>query len=89
VIEWPDSFEDLLRGYIFDPEADFTDDPDRPLADLGLDSVNLVGLMVGLETEFGFEFPEHRITVETFYSVRSLWAVVAAEAPADARRGRP
>jgi acyl carrier protein len=43
------------------------------LADLGLDSLGLIQLLVDLEEEFAVEFPDDLLTAETFESVMSLW----------------
>jgi acyl carrier protein len=61
-------------------------DAGRPLAGeerlspAGLDSVRMIALMVDLEREFEFAFPEQEVTAQTFYSVDSLWSVVARHA---------
>ena len=51
--------------------------PDRRLADLGLDSLATVGLLVDVEESFGVEFPDEALTADTFATAASLWSVVA------------
>ncbi|MEU4792133.1 phosphopantetheine-binding protein [Micromonospora tulbaghiae] len=74
---WPDAFDDLLRPLLPELPAGAEVPPDEPLAALGLDSLGMVGLMVELEMEFEFSFPEELVTAETFFSGRSLWSVVS------------
>lgn len=72
----PDEFCAVLPAYLkdWDPSASFQGD--ESLTDLGMDSINLVGLIVELETLFGFRFEESEMSPSTFSSPRSLWAVV-------------
>ncbi|GAA1083065.1 MULTISPECIES: phosphopantetheine-binding protein [Kitasatospora] len=46
--------------------------PDTDLWSAGLDSMGSVSLMVGLEDEFGIEFPDAMLDRETFSSVRRI-----------------
>jgi acyl carrier protein len=59
---------------------------DAPLfgAGLGLDSVDALELVVGLEQEYGIVIKSHEIDKTIFTSVRTL-----AQFVADARAGRP
>ena len=75
---WPKWFEDVLSSYL--PDGAGSGSPWRPdssLRDRGIDSVSVVGLMTDLEIELGIVFPEDRMTMETFRTAGSLWAVVA------------
>lgn len=47
-----------------------------PLADLGLDSMSAIELVLAIEDAFGVQFPEERLARETFYTLESLRAVV-------------
>lgn len=67
-------FERVLRGHTPALEADEELDFSAPLGSLGLDSVEIVGLLVSLEEEFGVLFPPELMTPETFASAGSLWA---------------
>jgi acyl carrier protein len=47
------------------------------LADAGLTSMDMVNLMLGVETEFDFSIPQAQITPDTFMSVASITQMVA------------
>jgi acyl carrier protein len=42
------------------------------LVDVGLTSMDMVNLMLGVESEFDFTIPQSEITPENFQSVKSL-----------------
>lgn len=42
------------------------------LVDIGLTSMDMVSLMLGVEAEFDFTIPQSEITPENFQSVRAL-----------------
>jgi acyl carrier protein len=52
---------------------------DAPLVDIGLTSMDMVNLMLGVEAEFDFTIPQDKITPENFLSVASLERMVASE----------
>ncbi|MEU1763138.1 phosphopantetheine-binding protein [Micromonospora sp. NPDC005652] len=74
---WPERFEDILSSYLSDQYRSEALDSDIPLATLGIDSMAVVGLMIELETEFEFSFPEEFVNPQTFYTPGSLWSVVS------------
>jgi acyl carrier protein len=45
---------------------------ESPLVDVGLTSMDMVNLMLGVEAEFDFTIPQSEITPENFQSVRTL-----------------
>jgi acyl carrier protein len=45
---------------------------------LGLNSMRAVDLVIDLEEEFGFLFPDETFRDETFETATSLWDVVAS-----------
>jgi acyl carrier protein len=45
---------------------------ESPLVDVGLTSMDMVNLMLGVEAEFDFTIPQCEITPENFQSVRTL-----------------
>jgi acyl carrier protein len=47
-------------------------------AQLGIDSVGAVNLLMELESTFDTVFPDEHLTIETFYSVGSLWSVLSS-----------
>jgi acyl carrier protein len=46
--------------------------PDSLLVDVGLTSMDMVNLMLGVEAEFDFTIPQSQITPENFQSVKTL-----------------
>ena len=46
--------------------------PESQLVDVGLTSMDMVNLMLGVEAEFDFTIPQSEITPENFQSVRTL-----------------
>jgi len=57
--------------------ADVT--PQARLVDVGLTSVDMVNLMLGVEAEFDFTIPQSEITPENFQSVETLERLVATQ----------
>ena len=49
------------------------------LVDVGLNSVDMVNLMLGVEAEFDFTIPQAEITPENFQSVKTLQRMIAAQ----------
>ena len=54
-------------------------DPDTRLVDVGLTSMDMVNLMLGVEAEFDFTIPQTEITPENFQSVETLERMVATQ----------
>jgi acyl carrier protein len=46
--------------------------PESRLADVGLTSMDMVNLMLGVETEFDLTIPQSQITPENFCSIKAL-----------------
>jgi acyl carrier protein len=53
--------------------------PDTRLVDVGLTSMDMVNLMLGIEAEFDFMIPQDQITPENFQSVATLERLVAGQ----------
>ena len=53
--------------------------PEALLVDVGLTSVDMVNLMLGVEAEFDFTIPQDEITPENFQSVETLQRMVLRE----------
>ena len=53
--------------------------PEALLVDVGLTSVDMVNLMLGVEAEFDFTIPQDEITPENFQSVETLQRMVLSE----------
>jgi acyl carrier protein len=54
-------------------------DPESRLVDVGLTSMDMVNLMLGVEAEFDFTIPQSEITPENFQSVETLERMVATQ----------
>jgi acyl carrier protein len=51
------------------------------LVDIGLDSMDMVALMIGVEAEFNITLPQPEITPENFESVQSLESMILKLGP--------
>jgi acyl carrier protein len=54
-------------------------DPESRLVDVGLTSMDMVNLMLGVEAEFDFTIPQPEITPENFQSVRTLERMIVRQ----------
>ena len=54
-------------------------DPQSRLVDVGLTSMDMVNLMLGVEAEFDFTIPQAEITPENFQSIRTLERMIVAQ----------
>ena len=54
-------------------------DPDSLLVDVGLTSMDMVSLMLGVEAEFDFTIPQSEITRENFQSVQTLQRMIVSQ----------
>lgn len=72
-------FHEVLRENL--PADRLTENPELPGTFLapGLNSVEIVQLVVALEREFGFTFADESLAVTTFQSPSALWAAVRCE----------
>lgn len=71
-----DQYRQLLTRSLPEIAADDLE-PETRLADLGLDSVALLQLVVQAEEVFDINFPDYLLSAGTFESVESLWLVVS------------
>ena len=53
--------------------------PESLLVDIGLTSMDMVNLMLGVEAEFDFTIPQAEITPENFQSVRTLERMIVSQ----------
>jgi acyl carrier protein len=53
--------------------------PGAKLVDIGLTSMDMVNLMLGVEAEFDFTLPQDQITPENFQSVETLERLVVGQ----------
>ncbi len=58
-------------------------DPESRLAEIGLTSMDMVNLMLGVEAEFDFTIPQSEITPENFKSVGTLQQMIVRRLQAD------
>jgi acyl carrier protein len=70
---WPDQYEKLLRAHCRFLGDGSPVDPDTHLATLGMDSMEIVSLIVDLEDGFGFQLPEELLAPEVFATPGTLW----------------
>jgi acyl carrier protein len=54
-------------------------DPESRLVDVGLTSMDMVNLMLGVEAEFDFTIPQSEITPENFQSVKTLELMIVGQ----------
>jgi acyl carrier protein len=52
--------------------------PDEDLRDAGLNSLDMVNLMLSVEAEFGLEIPDAAMTLQNFRSISTIDAFVSA-----------
>ena len=57
--------------------------PEARLVDIGLTSMDMVNLMLGVEAEFDFTIPQAKITPENFQSVDTLERMVVGQLRAE------
>jgi acyl carrier protein len=69
----------LVRGILDQNEIAAAVTADGHLVDVGLTSMDMVNLMLGVEAEFDFTIPQDKITPENFQSVATLERMVAGE----------
>jgi acyl carrier protein len=69
----------LVRGILEQNSITAEVLPEVKLVDIGLTSVDMVNLMLGVEAEFDFMIPQDEITPENFQSVATLERMVAKE----------
>jgi diaminopimelate decarboxylase len=73
---WTDEFEKVVREHCRFADSGSPLDPETPLALLGVDSIEIVTLIVDLEDAFGGQLPEDMLTPETFSTLGALWAAL-------------
>ena len=69
----------LVKGILEQNSITAEVTPDAKLVDIGLTSVDMVNLMLGVEAEFDFTIPQDEITPDNFQSVATLERMVAKE----------
>jgi acyl carrier protein len=69
----------LVKGILAQNSLSAEVTPQAKLVDVGLTSMDMVNLMLGVEAEFDFTIPQVEITPENFQSVETLERMVAAQ----------
>jgi acyl carrier protein len=69
----------LVKGILEQNSLAVEVTPSALLVDIGLTSMDMVNLMLGVEAEFDFMIPQEQITPENFQSVDTLVRLVAGE----------
>jgi acyl carrier protein len=70
------SLERILRAQARFLAAGADIDPDLSLASLGVDSLDIIELVVQIEGTFDVEIPPDRVTPETFSTPASIWRLL-------------
>ncbi|WFU72405.1 phosphopantetheine-binding protein [Bradyrhizobium sp. CB2312] len=69
----------LVKGILEQNSLSADVTPQAKLVDVGLTSMDMVNLMLGVEAEFDFTIPQAEITPENFQSVDTLERMVATQ----------
>ncbi len=77
-IEWPPTFERVMRANLRLLPDDQELEPRVPLTDLGHDSMGTIQLLLELEEAMGVTFPDETLTPETFATAEALWTVLSS-----------
>jgi acyl carrier protein len=66
----------LVKDILEQNSMTATVDPESRLVDVGLTSMDMVSLMLGVEAEFDFTIPQSEITPENFQSIKTLQSMI-------------
>lgn len=69
----------LVKGILEQNSLSADVTPQAKLVDVGLTSMDMVNLMLGVEAEFDFTIPQSEITPENFQSVETLERMVTTQ----------
>ncbi|WML78847.1 phosphopantetheine-binding protein [Streptomyces sp. VNUA74] len=83
------SVTDVVRRVLPEDRAGALSGPDQELRDLGLGSLELVGLLVAIEDAFSVRLPADVMHQATFHSVRTLTAALRTATEAEDPHARP
>lgn len=70
---WTDEFEAVLKRHCRFTSEDARLDPDIPMTLLGVDSMEIISLIVDLESVIGAQIPEDALTPQAFATPGALW----------------
>ncbi|QFR95449.1 phosphopantetheine-binding protein [Streptomyces tsukubensis] len=71
-----DRLESIVREHCSELESDSSIGPDDNLADLGLNSVGTIGILVAVEQTYDISLSDEDLSFKTFESIRSLWTTI-------------
>ena len=74
-----DRILDLVKAILKQNAIAVEVDPESRLVNVGLTSMDLVSLMLGVEAEFDFTIPQYEITPENFQSVKTLELLIVSQ----------
>ena len=74
-----DRIVSLVKAILEQNAVDAEVAPDTRLVDVGLTSMDMVNLMLGVEAEFDFTIPQDHITPENFRSVETLERMIVGQ----------
>ena len=74
-----DRIVSLVKAILVQNAVDAEVAPDTRLVDVGLTSMDMVNLMLGVEAEFDFTIPQDQITPENFQSVETLERMIVGQ----------
>jgi acyl carrier protein len=74
-----DRILDLVKAILKQNAIAVEVDPESRLVNVGLTSMDMVSLMLGVEAEFDFTIPQAEITPENFQSVKTLELLIVSQ----------
>jgi acyl carrier protein len=74
-----DRILDLVKAILKQNSIAVEVDPESRLVNVGLTSMDMVSLMLGVEAEFDFTIPQSEITPENFQSVKTLEVLIVSQ----------
>jgi acyl carrier protein len=74
-----DRILDLVKAILKQNAIAVEVDPESRLVNVGLTSMDMVSLMLGVEAEFDFTIPQSEITPENFQSVKTLELLIVSQ----------
>lgn len=86
---WPKKFEEILLQHLPYADDSVVLTPDLSLADHGLSSIEMIGLLISIEENFEIKLPDSVLTPETFATPASLWCSLSAVLPESETRPLP
>ncbi|MEU0383191.1 phosphopantetheine-binding protein [Streptomyces chartreusis] len=87
-MQWPVPFDRILRRHCRFLDDDTPIDGQASLGSLGVDSLEIVELIVALEEEFAVEIPPHLLTPQAFANPDAIWSLLRGVSPELAEAGR-